>query len=148
MARKIQPGPMATFPKWKELGRYVRKGEKAIVLCQPVTCKRAIEQEDGGEESATFTKFFYRPLWFVLAQTEGQDLVSMPILTWDREKALAALNITEVPFDATDGNVMGFARGRSIAVSPLNPMPTRRSFTRRDIFSSAIPARASRTTAS
>ena len=40
LARGIQPGPMATFPKWKELGRYVRKGEKAITLCQPVTVKR------------------------------------------------------------------------------------------------------------
>jgi hypothetical protein len=31
--------------------------------------------------------------------------------------------VTEVAFDTTDGNVLGFARGRSIAVSPLNPMP-------------------------
>ena len=33
--RGIPPGPMATFLKWKELGRHVRKGEKALVLCQP-----------------------------------------------------------------------------------------------------------------
>jgi antirestriction protein ArdC len=33
--RGIQPGPMATFPKWKELGRHVRKGEKALVLASP-----------------------------------------------------------------------------------------------------------------
>ena len=38
--RGIAPGPMATFPRWKELGRYVRKGEKALTLCQPVTVKR------------------------------------------------------------------------------------------------------------
>ncbi len=31
--RSIQPGPLATFPKWKELGRYVKKGEKALTLC-------------------------------------------------------------------------------------------------------------------
>ena len=35
--RGITPGPIATFPKWKALGRFVRKGERAIVLCQPVT---------------------------------------------------------------------------------------------------------------
>ena len=40
LERGIQPGPMATFPRWKELGRHVRKGEKAITLCQPVTVKR------------------------------------------------------------------------------------------------------------
>jgi hypothetical protein len=38
--RGIQPGPLATFPKWKELGRYVKKGEKALTLCIPLTCKR------------------------------------------------------------------------------------------------------------
>jgi hypothetical protein len=37
LGRGIQPGPMATFPRWKELGRYVRKGEKAITLCERVT---------------------------------------------------------------------------------------------------------------
>jgi len=32
-ARNLQPGPIATFMRWKELGRHVRKGEKAITLC-------------------------------------------------------------------------------------------------------------------
>ncbi len=43
LERGIQPGPMATYPKWKELGRYVLKGEKAITLCMPVTalCSRS-----------------------------------------------------------------------------------------------------------
>jgi hypothetical protein len=30
--RGITPGPIATFPGWKAKGRYVRRGEKAIVL--------------------------------------------------------------------------------------------------------------------
>jgi N-terminal domain of anti-restriction factor ArdC len=40
MARGIPPGPLATYPRWRELGRYVRKGEKAITLCRPITVKR------------------------------------------------------------------------------------------------------------
>jgi hypothetical protein len=36
--------------------------------------------------------------------------------------------VTEAPFDATDGNVMGFARGRSIAISSLNPLPHKTRF--------------------
>lgn len=126
--RGILPGPLATFPKWKELGRYVRKGEKAITLCQPVTVKRTAEQEDGTEDTATFTRFTYKPHWFVLAQTEGEKLPPATIPAWDRTKALETLVVTEVPFDACDGNVMGFARGRSIAVSPLNPMPHKTTF--------------------
>jgi antirestriction protein ArdC len=126
LQRGLQPGPLATFPKWKELGRHVRKGEKAIVLCQPVTVKRTVETNDGTDDEQTFTRFVYRPHWFVLAQTEGQELAPTPIPSWDRATALAALNITEVPFDMMDGNVQGFARARSVSVSPIaaNPFKT------------------------
>jgi antirestriction protein ArdC len=123
LERGIQPGPLATFPRWKELGRYVRKGEKALTLCQPVTVKRTTPADDDTEEIDAYTRFVYRPHWFVLAQTEGQELAPAAMPSWDRAKALAALDVTEVSFDSTDGNVMGFARQRSIAVSPLNPMP-------------------------
>src|SRR5688500_12929992 len=116
VARGIQPGPIATFQRWKELGRHVRKGEKAITLCRPVTVKKARTAEDGGEEATTATRFVYKNYWFVLAQTDGKDLEPAPIPEWDAIRALARLAITEIPFDATNGNVMGFAHGRSIAV--------------------------------
>ena len=62
--RGIQPGPLATFPKWKELGRHVEKGEKALTLCMPLTCKRnrTVMKEDGTEqeEEFTFTLFTYK----------------------------------------------------------------------------------------
>ncbi len=32
LTREIQPGPIATFMGWKDKGRHVRKGEKAITL--------------------------------------------------------------------------------------------------------------------
>jgi antirestriction protein ArdC len=128
IAREVQPGPIATFAKWKELGRHVRRGEKAIVLCQPVTLKRTREHEDGSEEAMCFTRFVYRPHWFTLAQTDGAELPPTPIAAWDRFRALAALSVTEIPFDALNGNVMGFARGRSISVSPLNPLPHKTTF--------------------
>src|SRR5262245_7785467 len=126
--RGIQPGPMATYPKWRELGRYVRKGERAIVLCQPVTVKRTRKQEDGSEDEVAFTKFIYRPHWFVLAQTDGQAVAPAAVPAWDRSRALAVLNVTEIPFDSMDGNVMGYARERSIAVSPINLMPFKTTF--------------------
>ena len=127
-ARRIQPGPIATFQRWKALGRYVRKGEKAITLCRPVTVKRTKAADDGTEERTGATWFVYKPLWFVLAQTDGEPLPESPMPSWDRAKALESLSVTEVPFDALNGNVMGFARGRSIAISPLNPMPHKTTF--------------------
>ncbi|MFL6447107.1 MAG: ArdC family protein [Bryobacteraceae bacterium] len=38
-ARGIQPGPLASFSRWKELGRSVKKGEKALALLMPVTVR-------------------------------------------------------------------------------------------------------------
>src|SRR5688572_23254028 len=48
--RGIQPGPLATFPRWKELGRHVRKGEKALSLCQPVTITRREPSADASTD--------------------------------------------------------------------------------------------------
>ena len=62
--RGIQPGPLATFPKWKELGRFVKKGQKALTLCMPLTCKRTktVKKDDGTdqEEEFSFTHFTYK----------------------------------------------------------------------------------------
>jgi hypothetical protein len=46
---------------WKDKGRFVRKGQKAITLCQPVTVKRTSDHEDGSEDAGVFTRFVYRP---------------------------------------------------------------------------------------
>jgi len=128
--RGIKPGPLATFPRWKELGRYVRKGEKAITLCQPVTVKRPADRDDANADRdlEVFTRFIYRPKWFVLAQTDGEPLPPQPLPSWNADRALATLQIHEIPFDALDGNCLGVARGRSIAINPVNPMPHKTRF--------------------
>ena len=120
--RGIPPGPLATYPKWKELGRHVRKGEKALTLCMPITIKRKNDTpDDQVDQEAVFTRFVYRSRWFVYAQTEGKALPEPDIPSWDKDRALAALEITEIPFDHTDGNCMGCARDRSVAVNPVEP---------------------------
>ena len=127
--RGIQPGPIHTFVGWKDLGRYVRKGEKAITLCMPITCKRkAANSEATGQaeaEADTFTRFVYRPHWFVLSQTDGAEYHADPVPGWDEATALAALNITRVPFDMINGNVQGYAVSRKVAVSPVAFAPAR-----------------------
>src|SRR5262245_54834935 len=72
--RGLALGPIATFMGWKDKGRSVTKGQKAIVLCMPVTTKRQVTNADGADETVTFTRFVYRPHWFVLSQTSGADL--------------------------------------------------------------------------
>ena len=126
-ARGIPIGPIASFNRWKELGRYVRKGEKAIELCMPITCKRR-QTPDADDERDTFTRFVYRRNWFVLSQTDGQAYTAPPSPGWDKPRALAALDITEIPFEHCDGNCQGYARGRSIAISPVAGNPHKTTF--------------------
>ena len=57
-AREIPLGPMATFNRWRELGRYVRKGQKALTLCQPITIKR---KGDDATKATEATKGHARP---------------------------------------------------------------------------------------
>jgi antirestriction protein ArdC len=129
VARGLEPGPLATFPHWRELGRHVRKGEKALMLCQPVTVKRKTDQKTvDGDEAGVLTRFVYRLHWFTLAQTDGADVPPMALPSWSVAHALATLDVTEVSFDTPDGNVLGFARGRTMAVSPINPMPHKTRF--------------------
>ena len=54
--------------------------------------------------------------------------LSPPSPEWDTNKALTALDIEMTPFDRTDGNTQGFARQRSISVSPLAALPHKTCF--------------------
>jgi hypothetical protein len=103
----------------------------------PVTCKRKPTEHPSPAESpeagvdphaGTFTRFVYRPHWFVLSQTDGPDVEPLPIPAWDRPTALAALGIVEVPFTSTDGNCQGYARHRTIAVSPVAALADKTRF--------------------
>jgi antirestriction protein ArdC len=124
--RGIPPGPIATFMGWKDKGRHVRKGERALTLCMPVTVKR--QRDDDASDSECFTRFVFRNNWFVLAQTDGEPLTAPAVPSWDRARALAALNISDVPFDLMNGNVQGFARERAISVSPVAALPFKTTF--------------------
>jgi hypothetical protein len=128
-ARGIPIGPIASFMGWKDKGRSVRKGEKAIYLCMPITCKGTKTADDGSEEAYTFARFAWRPNWFALSQTEGQDYQAETISPeWSAGAALQALGISEVPFEHMNGNVQGYAFGKSIAVSPVAALPHKTRF--------------------
>jgi hypothetical protein len=123
--RSIEPGPISTYRGWQEKGRQVRKGEKAIVLCRPTT--RSFENESGEKKTIT-TGFVERPYWFVLSQTDGQPIEFPTMTGWDRNRALVMIDIHEVPFTELDGNTLGYARKREIAISPLSPMQYQTTF--------------------
>src|SRR5205823_2184554 len=59
----------------------------------------------------------------------SSDLYQPPELPgWDRARAVAVLGLVEVPFSATDGNILGYSLKGQFAVSPLSPFPAKTTF--------------------
>jgi antirestriction protein ArdC len=64
---------VATFKGWEQLGRYVKKGEKAVWILQPRTFKKDVAKEDGTKE--TVSGLYFKPMpVFAVEQTEGAAL--------------------------------------------------------------------------
>src|SRR5262249_46193130 len=123
--RKIPVGPISTLKDWNRKGRLATRGGTAIRLFMTITGKKTAKDEAGQETTEHYTFFVWKPRWFVLAQTEGQEYKPRAVnAAWDRAKALEALNIEERPFEMIDGNCQGYSHARTIAISPLpgNPL--------------------------
>lgn len=125
-ARNIAIGPIATFKKWQQLGRTVKKGERAISLCMPVSIPKTNDKDEKTGEY--FQIFVFKNRWFALAQTEGQEYVEEPLKGWDYDVALAKLGIKEIPFDLLVGNAQGFARRNEVSINPLAKFPHKTRF--------------------
>ena len=131
ISRKIEPGPLNSYKGWLAFKRQVRKGQKGLSLCMPVTYRKRVtsnapaESPEAIEEShdEMRQRFVFRNYWFVLAQTEGEAPYEQAIPGFDLDAALHSLDITRTPFDEINGNVQGFAHQREIAVSPIAELP-------------------------
>ena len=126
--RGIEPGPLASYRKWQELGCQVRRGEKALALWMPITIRRPKTEDESDRDLQDnrvkfATGFVVRRNWFVLSQTDGRDFTPPSLPTWDRERALAVLEIRLVPFAMIDGNCQGYAQRREIAINPVAALP-------------------------
>ncbi|MFH0134786.1 ArdC-like ssDNA-binding domain-containing protein, partial [Variovorax sp. VaC1] len=136
-AKGLPLSPIASFNAWKEKGRSVKKGEKAISLFMPVPVKSrakssaaaAIADSDDAQ-GGTFNVFMLRANWFSLDQTHGEDFAPEQVTPmWDAATAMAALDIREVRFDELLGNRLGYATAdRTIAISPLNNLKHKTRF--------------------
>jgi len=51
--REPEPGPLASFRRWKELGLHVKKGEKPVTLCMPIQIKAKDRDQKRREENPT-----------------------------------------------------------------------------------------------
>jgi antirestriction protein ArdC len=126
--REIPVGPISTYRGWQALGRQVRKGEKALSLCMPVTYKKTVKDDAGAEAEEVRQTFVHRRNWFVVSQTDGDDVPGDPAPGWDRDSALRTLGVEEIPFESPNGNCQGYATGHAIAINPVAAMPEKTTF--------------------
>jgi antirestriction protein ArdC len=130
--------PVATYNRWQELGRQVRKGSKAKVVLAPVMVSRDAKDGNGnivvGDDGKpgrrqALVGFRDSRTVFGFSDTDGDDLPPVVLPGWDAETALAALGIDRVPFNMVNGNVQGFAfeddNGRHVALNPTVVYPAK-----------------------
>jgi len=150
MLQKPDATRVAGFNTWKDLGRWVRKGEKGIAILAPIMPKRAdcpvcgaripkgsrfcpqCGREVGVEEEAAPVSFRVVSV-FDISQTEGEPLpeFEVPVLTgeaneelFSRVVALARSQGLDVDFESKPGldpNIKGFYSGNTIWVRPEEP---------------------------
>ena len=92
----------------------------------PVSQK--IENAETGEDRY-ITRFVFKNNWFLLSDTEGEEIQAQQIHGWDSETALNNLEIQKAGFDMMNGNVQGYAVNRSIAINPVAEYPHKLNLT-------------------
>ena len=134
--------PIASFRRWRELGRTVKQGSKALCMSMPVTVKAKTDAKPAEADPGTAQDddrrrvlFMVRRTWFALHHTEPlpgavPQAIEAIAPDWDADRALVALDITREAFQHYNGNVQGYARpkARRVAVSPLAANPAKTLF--------------------
>jgi len=151
MMQSPEATKVAGFNTWKDLGRWVKKGEKGIAILAPVMPKRAACPECGaripkgsrycpkcghgvGVEDEPAPVYFKAVSVFDISQTEGEPLpeFDVPVLTGEANEelftgalALATSQGLEVSFESKPGlppELKGqFIRPKQIWVRPEEP---------------------------
>lgn len=128
---------VASYNRWKEFGRQVKKGEKSLKILAPIKKKIPKKDDEGDEEIRIALCGFKTVSVFDISQTEGQDLPEkVSPLTGDDQGLLECLvafsNSNNVPvlFQGLLSGANGCCRferttGRpiEIVVDPLLPKP-------------------------
>jgi antirestriction protein ArdC len=130
--------PVATYNRWHELGRQVRKGSKAKVVLAPVLVSRDQKDANGNvaigadgkpRKRQVLVGFRDSRTVFAYSDTDGDELPPFELPGWDVVTALAGLGVDRVSFDMINGNVQGFSfeddNGRRVAINPTAAYPAK-----------------------
>ncbi len=88
--QKPNASRVAGFRTWNQLGRYVKKGEKGIVILAPVL-RRKEEKDEEPKESTSAVAGFRAAYVFDITQTDGKELPAIGTVQGDPKDSTVRL---------------------------------------------------------
>lgn len=126
MYQGVTPQPVATFQRWKEADRHVKRGASAYYIQRPIMVKTGEQDADGND--IKIQRFKPVKSVFPISMTEGEPLPEIELPEWSKQRALAQLAIKEVAFESYDVNTQGYAFNRNLAINPAAAFPEKTLF--------------------
>jgi antirestriction protein ArdC len=117
---------VAGFRTWNELGRFVKKGEKGILILAPIV-RRKPESNDDEQDSPTAIAGFRAAYVFDLSQTDGKELPHIgtvqgnPQEHAERLRSFAAAQRIAVEYSEHIAPARGVSSGGKITLLPCQP---------------------------
>jgi len=117
---------VAGFKAWRKLGRFVRKGERGIVIIAPIVRKRLDGEQADPEARDGYKMAGFRAAYvFDIGQTDGEDLPDLGRATGEPGEHLAALETfirgRGIDLGYVDsgeiGGALGVSKGGSIRIA-------------------------------
>ena len=125
-SQKPDASYVAGFGTWNQLGRFVKKGEKGIVILAPIVHRKPENQEDREEASASVAGFRAAYV-FDVSQTDGQELPQIGIVQGDpreyreRLRTFADAQAISVEYSSEIAPARGTSSGGHIKLLPGQP---------------------------
>lgn len=126
---------VAGFQRWKELGRFVRKGEQGIMILAPLVKRTKADEEvlPGLDDESSSRVFGFRATYvFDVSQTEGEELPEFQVITGNPGELVSVLQDLvvsyqiELRYEESLGGAEGVSQGGKIAV--LAGLPSAQEF--------------------
>jgi antirestriction protein ArdC len=122
-SQKPNASYVAGFGTWNQLGRFVKKGEKGILILAPIV-RRKLENEEERDEASTSVAGFRAAYVFDVSQTDGQELPHIGIVQGDprglgeRLLSFAVANGISVEYSSNIAPARGTSSGGRITLLP------------------------------
>lgn len=114
---------VAGFRTWNELGRFVKKGEKGIMILAPIVRRKTHDQEDCEETSCSIMGFRAAYV-FDISQTDGKELPQTGVVTGqpreygERLRQFAFAQGISVEYSTEIAPARGMSSGGRISLLP------------------------------